>query len=337
MAGVDDAGVVGVALQRRVHPRRRPGERIDEGRHQRRGAQHVVGRDAGLARVEQFAGGDPAGGVHHIATGVQDRGRLPAQLQRHRCQVGCRGDGDLAPDRGRAGEQQVIERQADELAADVGVAGHDRAFVGGEAACDQLLEQRRKARRELAGFDQHAVAGSQRGDRRAERQLQRVVPGTDDARHAQRLRHDPARARQGVQGRGDAARLHPAPQVLARMRDGAQHHDGFGDGGFMPRALAEVGRDRFGDRVFVGGHEKAQPRQPVEPYGAAGEAVPGERQPLRFEQGVQAQGRGAIHGGYQAGWCSRTASLTLEVRAKPGPYFAARLSARAKNASMPVP
>ena len=64
--------------------------------------EHVVGRDAGLAGVEELAPGDPAGGDVEVGAGVHVGGRLAAQLEDGRGEVlggGLRHD---AADGGRA-------------------------------------------------------------------------------------------------------------------------------------------------------------------------------------------------------------------------------------------
>ena len=103
--------------------------------------------------------GDPAS---------HDRGRLAAQLERHGSEVR-RGRGHhLASHRGRPGEEQVVERQGDESPRDVGAAVHDREHLRSEPRRDEPGEEGARARCGLGHLDDHAVAGGQRADGRAE-------------------------------------------------------------------------------------------------------------------------------------------------------------------------
>jgi hypothetical protein len=132
---------------------------------------------------------------------------------------------------------------------------------------DHLLEQRGKMRHELARLDHHAVAGGDRADCRRKRELQRIIPGCDDADHAERLRNQPVARRHELQRSRHALRRHPALQVFCGMADLAEHQQRLGDGGLDRRAMAEIGRDRLLEALLIVGDRSAQARQPVEPFG----------------------------------------------------------------------
>jgi hypothetical protein len=91
--------------------------------------QHIVGRDAGLAGVDPLACGQARGGALDRVVLAEDQRRLAAQFQGQRGQVRRGGGHDLAPDRGRTGEHQVVEWQRGERAGQFGAAigdGHAR-------------------------------------------------------------------------------------------------------------------------------------------------------------------------------------------------------------------
>lgn len=296
MTLADDAGVLLVAGKLRVHRRRRRAQFAHEFVHARARHQRVVGRHASLAGVEQFAESQARRSLRQVAAFVDDGGRLAAQFQRHRCQVVRRGDSDLASYRGGAGKNEMVERQRRKIAADLNAAFDHGQLGRGEITRRQLRQQARKGRRQLAGFDHHAIARRQGGSRRHQRQLAGVVPRHDIADHTQRLRHDPARAGQHVQRRRHAARPHPAPQLAALLADGRQHDEQLRQHHFLPRAPAKVGIDRFQDGRFVVGHQRLQAVKPLAPDGGRRHHVGIEGRALHF-QPVQQRWRAASYDG----------------------------------------
>ncbi|MET3282386.1 hypothetical protein ABIF43_007875 [Bradyrhizobium japonicum] len=129
-------------------------------------------------------------------------------------------------------------------------------------------------------------------DRGRQRQLERIIPGGDDADDAERLRDQPVARRQELQRGGDSLRRHPALQVFCRMAYLAVDHHGLGDGGLDRRAVAEIGRDRLAEALFIVGDDGAQPRQPVEPLGQ----ISGRLRPRPRDHGVEGVGEGPQRG-----------------------------------------
>jgi hypothetical protein len=69
-------------------------------------------------------------------------------------------------DAGRAGEQQMIERQLRKCGSDRCIAIDDAHFVGREVRSDQRIEELAGARRELGELQHRAIAcGERRGER----------------------------------------------------------------------------------------------------------------------------------------------------------------------------
>ena len=129
----DDAGVLGVAADRRIQPvegiDHRGGERDGlAARHQR-----IVGCDADLSGVEDLAVGDAQRRVAQIGFGPDDRRRLAAEFERHRRQVVGGSAHHLAANLRRAGEDDVVERQRGERLCGLDRATADRHFILVEA------------------------------------------------------------------------------------------------------------------------------------------------------------------------------------------------------------
>ena len=178
MSGADDARVVGVRGERRVHLRDRRFARGDERAELAPRHEDVVGRDTRLPGVEALAGHDLVRCGARRDSGADITGDLP-QLERQRHEVlGRRAHHDLAHAR-RAGEHQVIERELGEGLAHVGSAGHHGDAVARERVGQQLKEHLRRLGHQLARLQHHAIAGGERPDERRERQLHGVVPRRD--------------------------------------------------------------------------------------------------------------------------------------------------------------
>ena len=186
------------------------------------------------------------------------RRRLAAEFERDRRQMlGGRAHHFVA-DLGRAGEQQVVERLRAERGAKRRVAVHHRDVIAREGLADQLLEQRRRARRQFGHLDDRAIAGRQRADERPGGEQHRIIPRHDDADHTERLRHDFRARRQQPFVGAAALRFHPALAVPERGVDLFLHEQEFGEQHFLFRAIAEVGVHRVGEGVAIVEHEFAQ-------------------------------------------------------------------------------
>ena len=211
--------------------------------------QHVVRRDAGLPRIEPFAGGQPRSGFFKWKVAANDRRRLAAQFQRDRYQMLGRGGHHLAADGRRAGEQQMVQRQRRHRSRHVRPTLHHRHPIGREHTGQQIGQERTGARRVFRRLQQHVVAGGNRGGQRHQRQRDRVVPGRDHADHAQRRRPQLRARGPKPPARRCPLRLRPAPQVAAQVIDGRQHAHAIGQLRFHVGAMAEILGD--GLRHFV--------------------------------------------------------------------------------------
>jgi len=254
-------------------------------------------------------------------------GRLAAELERDRREVGARRCHHPAADRGGSGEHQVVEGQGREGGGDLGPAGDHGHLVRAEVVGHQLAEQRGECRRVLGELDHRAVAGDQRACQRADRKPERVVPGNDDADHADRAGHDVSPGRQEPLRDPHAAGTHPAPAVAQRGADLGEAGKDLGDLGLEAGPAAEVGVDRLLDGGLVLHDQAAQPLQPVAPGRPVGEGGRAVRIAHRGEQSVQVER--AVVRGHGGSWMGRAG------RAGPGSAqsLAARAGGRARIAA----
>ena len=203
----------------------------------------------------------------------------------------------------------MIERQRRKRRGHVHPAGDDGKLLRREVLGHQFGQQLRRVRRVLAGLEQHAVARRQRGGRRPQGQLQRVVPGADDAHHAQRLaQHVGARGQQ-VQGGAHAARAAPARQVAAQIRQHAVEHQCVGQLRQASAAQAEVLPHGLRQPAFVVAPHRRQALQAALPQGQRHVDLAPRGLLLALEQVHQAGGGGdgdqgvgaGVHGGLLCG------------------------------------
>src|ERR1700689_939797 len=69
-------------------------------------SQHIVGRDAGLAGIDEFSEGDSGSRLLERCCPREDGRGLAAQLQRHRYKIRTGGLHDRAADSSASGEHQ---------------------------------------------------------------------------------------------------------------------------------------------------------------------------------------------------------------------------------------
>ncbi len=203
---------------------------------------------------------------------------------------------DDAPDAGRAGEDEMIERQLREGLGDAILDAGDDKLRRRERARDQLSQQFGEAWRQLAGLDHDEVAGGNRADRRRQGQLQRVIPGRDDADDAERLRDQAIAGRPELQRGGDAPRRHPAGKLLHRVLDLGEQEQRLGDRGLDAGAMAEIGGDRRDEARLVGREQVAQPLQPRAPDREIGRSSAARQRDHGVEGIVERGQRGTFQG-----------------------------------------
>ncbi len=145
----------------------------------------------------------------------------------------------------------MIERQLGERGAGIRVAEDGRDLLGGKQTAEKLGEKLRGTRRELGGFQHHAVAGGERRDQRHDRQLERIVPRADDAHDSDRLVENAGARGHELETHGDALGRHPARQMPDRVPDRRERRPHIGEQRLVARAVAEIGGDLQGDPLGV--------------------------------------------------------------------------------------
>ena len=267
MTIVDDRGVIGIGEQRRIHCRSRRLQPLDDPRLLFRRHQHVIRREADLPGVEHLAERDAFGRLRQIGGPADDDRRFPAKLERHRRQVIGGGVKNMPPDAGRAGEQQVIERQFGKRLADVRSTGKEREFLAGEIIAGNLFEQRGGARREFAGLDHRPIARGERAGDWPHHQIDREIPRRDDPNDALRLIFHPGLRPQ--QAKGELHRTlvlrGPCVQMLDCVIDRADRAGDIGDHRLLAAAVPEILRQRLAETIGIVGNHRRRAPQPVLP------------------------------------------------------------------------
>ena len=252
LALIDDGRVVVVIPQAGVHLGEPRPEFIHERLHPVGRAEHIVRCHAGLASIEGFAEGDTLGRIFHRHIRRNNGRGFAAELKGYRGQVfGCRAHHQLAH-RSRTGKQQVIERPLGEIGRHIGLASDHRHQILREHRLDDLLEQGRRVRSEFRHLDHGAVASRQGSDQWTDRQIQRVIPGHDDAYNPFGLVVNLVAG--GLEQNRNMAfgGLHPVAEILQRVIDALNRRHDFGNQGFVFGATAEIPIDGLDQAILMG-------------------------------------------------------------------------------------
>ena len=189
-------------------------------------------REAHLSGVHRRAAEDARGDDLGIDIAHHDRGVVAAEFEGDALDRRGGAGHDLLPGLGRPGEADLGDaRMRGHVRAEVVLVGDDIDYAGGEDVGAQFSDLERRQRRRRRRFDDHCIAGEQRG-RQLERDDQhREVPRDDQADDAERF----------------AALLDPA--IVIVLDDlGRQFH---------PGEVAQEGRGvghfgaRFGERLAL--------------------------------------------------------------------------------------
>ncbi|CAN8004143.1 unnamed protein product, partial [Ixodes hexagonus] len=190
--GVDDAPQVRAGLWvLRVELRDDLLARVHKVRVGRLVAQHVVWSHAGLSRIDVLAPDEtPAGHVQIQAFVQVHRAAMSpfaTQLQRDRRQLLLRrGVDDLANVDG-ARVKDVVKLLRQELRGLLGSSRHDGVAFLQRVLGNHFLYDLGRGGRILRGLDHRTVSSCNGADQRAQRQLHRIVPGSNDECHPVRL------------------------------------------------------------------------------------------------------------------------------------------------------
>ena len=140
VAFVDDAGVVGVSVDRRIQPPEGRFVGFNKGSDLGSRQQDIIRRHAGLSGVERLGENDPVDDVVQWNIVGHDDGRFAPQFQGHGREIIRGGAHDMLAHRNGSGKQQMVERQGRKSLRDVRLADHDRHAVFVEALPEYLSQ-----------------------------------------------------------------------------------------------------------------------------------------------------------------------------------------------------
>jgi hypothetical protein len=159
------------------------------------------------------------------------------------------------------------------LFSDRGIAGHHRDLIDGKSLCDALGQGLRECRRQLRWLQNGPISCRQRADQRRQRELQRVVPRTNNPNHAERLTHDYGSSRAVGKRRRRAARLHPARKISHCVTNAALQKQRLSNADLYQRACAKIARNRSGRFLGVRFDQRAQALQSIQAHSERGRHV----------------------------------------------------------------
>ena len=155
----------------------------------------------------------------------------------------------------RAGEQQVVERQAGEVSTDLRSTGDHGNLCGVEGRREDLRHDLRGCRRVLRRLDEAAVARREYPRQRRKGEVDGKVPGADDAHDPEGLVLDAGFGAEQIQRKGTGLallRLHPALEVGLRVAQGANGPGNVREQGLVLAAMAEVLGHRCDEPLLMG-------------------------------------------------------------------------------------
>ena len=249
--------VVGLARIVAVEGRDRIGERSDQLILDALVDDHIVRSDAGLTGVEELRPGDPLGGHLDVGVGGDDGGALASELEGDRREVLGRRPHHDATDLAITGVEDVVEVLFEQRRGFVDGAGDDGHRGCVEVLGNQFLDERRHRGRDLRRLQHGGVARSEGRHERAEQQLHRVVPGSDDADRAECLGPQGCLARLERQRNLHLGRLGPRVEVLKRVVDLVDRERDFGGVG-LDAWLADVGNQCIDQMILLLDEQRAK-------------------------------------------------------------------------------
>jgi len=141
---------------------------------------------ADLAAIGEAAPDGAVCGDFEVGVGQDEHGVFAAEFENGGDEFFCAGFGDAAPGRDAAREHDFVGSGVDQGLTDFACAlDYFHEIVGKTCIDEDLFDERAALRGEVAGFANDGVARGDGGDDLAERDGQRIVPGTDDADDAE--------------------------------------------------------------------------------------------------------------------------------------------------------
>ena len=265
MAVVDDAGIVGAELRVfAVLPQDFIRYLFNERLLYAAVNHQVVGGDARLSAVEEFAPYDPLCRRRQVGIVVDDTRAFPAQFEGHGGKVLCGRLHNVLSVLDAAGVEYVVEPFLQQLFGclppDI---GHGDIFLF-ETFADEFLQDFGRAGCFARRFHDGAVPRGDGAHQRRQGQLQRIVPRSDNEHTAVRLVMDAAFGTKEEHGGRTPPVAGPALQVIFERAYLVQEEPGFG-GITLERRLPQVGAQRFGQLAFAGGNAFGEPVEGAQP------------------------------------------------------------------------
>ena len=221
------------------------------------GAEHVVWGNAGLARVDKAAPGNPPASNDRVSIVQHNRGALATELQAHRGEVlGGRGQDDLAHG-AVSGVHDEIKLLLQQLGGLSNGAVDDAVEILVEILGEQLAEELGAVGGDLRGLDDDGVSTGHGGNHGEEGELDRVVPGTDNEDHTVGIATELAAVHGVDEGHTGLLGRSPGVKVRDHLGDLGGDHRSFHDLELV-LGLPEVLVHRGGEGIEVLRHQAVQ-------------------------------------------------------------------------------
>ena len=149
MPWVDDAAIIRAGAGLSEHGRDGAARFLQEGGQHRFMNEEIIGRDAGLAGIQEFTPHNAFRGFANIGRRIQNDRAFAAEFQRDGAEMLCRRRHHDFADRRTAGEEDMVERQVQQRGGDFRPAFEHRDLGGFEYLRDNAAHHGRACGREF--------------------------------------------------------------------------------------------------------------------------------------------------------------------------------------------
>ncbi len=187
--------------------------------------EDIVRRNAGLATIKLLGARKVCGDLFNVRPIVHDDRRLATEFQRDARQMLGSGRHHNLADAGRAGEENVADRQLQQCRRDADIAFKHGDFIFIEHGTDQGGRDARRRRAKIGQLHHAAIASGHSRGHRTKCEAKREVPWPEDEADAACFIDDLRRICR-VAGGGDLCWRHPVFQTIdiqLDVADDVQH------------------------------------------------------------------------------------------------------------------